>query len=84
MNFSVPSESVTFTPEDFRRMNIVNISATMISVYLCMEYIWQSNKIFDNIKQNSEQIEQQSREKETFFACISHEIRNPIQSLMEL
>ena len=41
-----------------------------------------ADKLYDDIIENSEKIDQQCKEKETFFACMSHEIRNPIQSLM--
>ena len=80
--FGVPSSDITFTPNEMRLRNSINVVVTIVCMYFGMEYISKSNLVFDTIKGYSEEVEQQSKEKENFFACMSHEIRNPIQSLM--
>ncbi len=41
-----------------------------------------SNKMYEDVKTTNEALESNTREKEAFFATISHEIRNPLQSLL--
>ncbi len=40
-----------------------------------------TDRVYEDVKRKSELIESSTREKEAFFAAISHEIRNPLQSL---
>ncbi len=41
-----------------------------------------SGRVYEDVKKANEAIESATREKEAFFATISHEIRNPLQSLL--
>jgi len=93
--FSFAFITVLFTlyfmmlPDDAYVVSSVSIKVKTIITLLVGMLIQAMNfynheisiKLFDDVKNYSDEISRQSKEKETFFACMSHEIRNPIQSL---
>lgn len=80
--YSTPEENVTITIKDLKSKSYINGVAGLATMYLYAEYMKQSNSLFCEIKEYCDGIDLHTREKETFFACMSHEIRNPIQSIM--
>lgn len=71
-----------FSPKEIKVKTIMIVLTLAEIQYINLQYTTQSNTLLSDIKEYSDKIDQQSKEKDAFFACMSHEIRNPIQSLM--
>ncbi len=65
------------------KANIVRIIIFMIFQILSELYFDDIRQgVFDELQGYNERVEKATKAKEVFFACMSHEIRNPLQSLM--
>ncbi len=76
------------SPENFV-INAADLKSSILACFFVMTIcsifaIYISNMVghaYEEVKRTNETIESNTREKEEFFAAISHEIRNPLQSL---
>ncbi len=78
-----PSGKREFVTPTYVIKSSILISSISNGVSICITIFIGSlvNKVYDDVKHTNESIEANTREKEDFFATISHEIRNPLQSL---
>jgi len=80
--FLVPSVEITITSEQMRNKILTNSIIILLYEALNQDNNKNTNLLFDYVKEYGKRIEEQAKEKENFFSCMSHEIRNPIQSLL--
>eukprot|EP01022_Parablepharisma_sp_SALTPOND_P014241 TRINITY_DN1921_c0_g1_i1.p1 TRINITY_DN1921_c0_g1~~TRINITY_DN1921_c0_g1_i1.p1 ORF type:complete len:391 (-),score=34.07 TRINITY_DN1921_c0_g1_i1:1680-2852(-) len=81
--FVGPDDELPLVTAELTRNRVVNaLLVTILIQALSFYYASLSNQIFEEVKNYSDRIDQEAKEKETFIACVSHEIRNPIQALM--
>jgi len=80
--FYLPTDSITFTHETIKKSLFNNVMT--IFMYIASEIYFDTlrQEVFNNVKTYSEKVEQSTKDKEMFFASMSHEIRNPLQSLL--
>ncbi len=76
----IPDE-FRMTAKELRAVLVRNIFALSVVTLHMMYFNNLSGQVHDDVKKSNETMEAATREKETFFATISHEIRNPLQSL---
>ncbi len=76
--FPEDREAFVLTPEMARLSVIVAIVAITLATGLMIYLNDLANQVYEEVNIT---IEENTREKEQFFATISHEIRNPLQSL---
>eukprot|EP01022_Parablepharisma_sp_SALTPOND_P004416 TRINITY_DN120242_c1_g1_i1.p1 TRINITY_DN120242_c1_g1~~TRINITY_DN120242_c1_g1_i1.p1 ORF type:complete len:714 (+),score=38.57 TRINITY_DN120242_c1_g1_i1:550-2691(+) len=71
------------SPKD-RVNKAVGISIVVITVSLISELYFDNIRqgVYDQLKDYSESIRKATEAKQSFFAAMSHEIRNPLQSLL--
>ncbi len=74
-------ESFVMNANDMKNAMLITSLATGMCTALTMQLGRLVNNVYDEVKRTNETIENNTREKEEFFATISHEIRNPLQSL---
>eukprot|EP01022_Parablepharisma_sp_SALTPOND_P019939 TRINITY_DN3503_c0_g1_i1.p2 TRINITY_DN3503_c0_g1~~TRINITY_DN3503_c0_g1_i1.p2 ORF type:complete len:761 (+),score=79.40 TRINITY_DN3503_c0_g1_i1:274-2556(+) len=78
-----PQTQVLVLTPDLVNMSIcTNVIGITIFGLLTMYFNSLSNAVYADVKTTNETIENNTKEKERFFATISHEIRNPLQSLL--
>lgn len=82
MFFVLPVQEINLPPEKAKEVLLHLCFAELIILSIRSKHSNVADKIYDEVIANGKKVEQQSKEKETFFACMSHEIRNPIQSLV--
>ncbi len=82
--FFCPKGRLTIVIDWAEIRNAIIVSALNLIINTCfLLYISHvSNRVYDEIVRINEMVESNTREKEEFFAAMSHEIRNPLQSLM--
>eukprot|EP01022_Parablepharisma_sp_SALTPOND_P018726 TRINITY_DN30_c0_g2_i3.p1 TRINITY_DN30_c0_g2~~TRINITY_DN30_c0_g2_i3.p1 ORF type:complete len:452 (+),score=16.21 TRINITY_DN30_c0_g2_i3:526-1881(+) len=78
----IPDETYLVTTKTVKSKIVIVMMCVVLVQGLGYYYTKISNKLFDDLKRYSEDVDSQAQEKETFFACMSHEIRNPIQSIL--
>eukprot|EP01022_Parablepharisma_sp_SALTPOND_P008059 TRINITY_DN135131_c0_g1_i1.p1 TRINITY_DN135131_c0_g1~~TRINITY_DN135131_c0_g1_i1.p1 ORF type:complete len:864 (-),score=72.16 TRINITY_DN135131_c0_g1_i1:48-2462(-) len=77
-----PKEPIVLTAESIRTSLLISITpvVTCLSAEIYFDSVRQG--VYNELKGYNERIVQATKEKEVFFACMSHEIRNPLQSLL--
>ncbi len=74
-------DSFTLNSRDLKNALLI----TSMTIVLCISFTMYLgnlvNWVYEEVKRTNEVIERNTKEKEEFFATISHEIRNPLQSL---
>ena len=78
---SIQAEYVA-SPSFLRQKAIHAMIAVLVLQSLSFYYTNAFNHVLEEIKVYSDKVGKQAKDKEVFFACMSHEIRNPIQSLI--
>jgi len=81
--YYIAPQKLKFITEDSIRAN----SFIMFGSLLLIKCIKDQNKkieisLFNDLNDHCEIVDKQSKERETFFACMSHEIRNPTQAIV--
>ncbi len=76
----VQDEFVT-KARDLKHAIIASSTATCLSTIFAVYLGNLVANVYEEVQRTNEMIESNTREKEEFFATISHEIRNPLQSL---
>ncbi len=69
------------TAEQVKVTLVCNIMGMSVLELLMIYFNDLSAQVYEDVKKANEAIEAATKEKESFFATISHEIRNPLQSL---
>lgn len=65
-----------------KKKAIVGCIACLIVQIVKYNYSHLGIILFEQIEEKYKEVDQQSKERETFFACMSHEIRNPTQAIL--
>ena len=80
--YFTPAEGLTISRA--MAIKIIFQNAISITAYMACELYFDNlrEEVFNDVTRHSARIEKSSKEKEVFFACMSHEIRNPLQSLL--
>ncbi len=78
---TIPNKDMHVTSGYIKLKSVTALAALLLMQILSMCHTKISNQLFDDVKRYSEDVDRSASEKEVFFACMSHEIRNPIQSL---
>ncbi len=83
LQWCFPKDKSEFTFSVYEmKVSLVCAIATMSVDLLFLMYLNNlSGKVYEDVKAANEATEAAAKEKEAFFATISHEIRNPLQSL---
>ncbi len=80
--FLIPKDGIVLSAQTVTR----NLYTATVILMACMltDYFFDDVRqhMFDELRDYSDRVEKATREKEVFFACMSHEIRNPLQSLL--
>ncbi len=78
----VPQDGMLFAREKVQRgmVNSTFIMSMCIASELYFDYIRQG--VYDQLKGYADEVKKATELKEEFFATMSHEIRNPLQSLL--
>ncbi len=81
--FAYPENDVKFTitSKDIKQSVLLNMFVLTIYTGFMIYINDVSNQVYEAVKRTNETIEAATREKEEFYATMSHEIRNPLQSL---
>ena len=79
---TLPEEDIIIHPGIFRKQLIGFILIVILSFLSHIFFSNVANQLFDNVQAYSEAVEKTTKEKQLFFACMSHEIRNPLHSLL--
>ncbi len=74
-------ESFVFSAKNIKISILFNFSALALAVAFMIYLGNLVSSAYDEVKRTNETIESNTKEKEEFFATVSHEIRNPLQSL---
>ncbi len=61
---------------------ITNVACMSLFTLMTLYFNEVSNQVYEGVREANEAMERATKEKEAFFATISHEIRNPLQSLL--
>ncbi len=78
----LPKDSLVVTRDSIKSSLLSNIAPVVVCLVGEMYFDGIRQGVFNELKGYSDGIEQATKDKETFFACMSHEIRNPLQSLL--
>ncbi len=78
-----PENGVKFVLAAEEIKSTIIMNTIVLAVYSCFMIYHNDlvNQVYEEVKQGNESMAANTREKEEFFATISHEIRNPLQSL---
>lgn len=82
INYLSPQENVIMTPAYIKSKMTTATIAISLSMIVYMYFNRVTYSVFDDVESLNAKIENNAKEKEAFFATISHEIRNPLQSLI--
>lgn len=80
--YLLPTESIILTPKFIKKKLKAFNFCIAIDMIVIMYFNGSAYTLIDDIKSLNEEIAKNAKEKEAFFATISHEIRNPLQSLI--
>ncbi|MDR3547488.1 MAG: hypothetical protein P4M11_04315, partial [Candidatus Pacebacteria bacterium] len=79
---NIPESGLTLTLEHARKVFVTAIVVFTCNV-LCEIYFDKvRNAVYAEVKKYSDEVKRATEDKENFFAVMSHEIRNPLQSLL--
>ncbi len=81
-HFYVPATGLTINQEQLHRFFFSCVIAVISSLLCEMYFDYVRDLVYDEVKKHSEAVQQATADKEVFFATMSHEIRNPLQSLL--
>lgn len=83
VTFFFPDVKIVSMPaEDLKGTLMSNAVGMSIYAAVMIGFFGLSGQVYEDAKRTSEATEAAAKEKEAFFAAISHEIRNPLQSLL--
>ncbi len=73
---------LVWRPTDVNRGMFTVLTGIVLGLAIVMSFNDVSHKVFEELRLMNEKLENNTREKEAFFATVSHEIRNPLQSML--
>ncbi len=80
--FFIPPGGILLSQSRVRKC-LLSAIITIVSSLLCELYLDKArDAVYDEVKKYSDQVQQATADKEVFFATMSHEIRNPLQTLL--
>jgi len=65
-----------------KKRAVIGAVACFVIQIVKHKYVSIGIELFRRVEDECKIVEQQSKERETFFACMSHEIRNPTQAIV--
>jgi len=65
-----------------KKMSIIGIITCFVVQIIKHNYASIGIELFKRVEEECKIVEKQSKEREAFFACMSHEIRNPTQAIV--
>ncbi len=77
-----PSHDITLSSHDIHKCMFYIVLFLLLHLFIETYFDGVRQSVFNELKRYSDELERNIREKEVFFACMSHEIRNPLQSLI--
>ena len=80
--FFAQKENMIFTPEMINKGLFISILVIVLHVAASLYFNEVSSSVYQDLKKTNDILENNTKEKDAFFATISHEIRNPLQSLL--
>eukprot|EP01022_Parablepharisma_sp_SALTPOND_P023716 TRINITY_DN509_c0_g1_i1.p1 TRINITY_DN509_c0_g1~~TRINITY_DN509_c0_g1_i1.p1 ORF type:complete len:428 (-),score=39.51 TRINITY_DN509_c0_g1_i1:2160-3443(-) len=80
--FMVTDDGIIISAQILHKELLVNMIVLFVCLISEVYFDGIRQDVFNELKGYSEKIEQATKDKEVFFACMSHEIRNPLQSLV--
>ncbi|MDR3549485.1 MAG: HAMP domain-containing sensor histidine kinase, partial [Candidatus Pacebacteria bacterium] len=80
--FFLPEEGIKLTRQQVRKTLVSRMVFLLMSEACEMFMDRARDALYDEVKNYSEKVQQAIADKETFFATMSHEIRNPLQTLL--
>eukprot|EP01022_Parablepharisma_sp_SALTPOND_P018791 TRINITY_DN311_c0_g1_i1.p1 TRINITY_DN311_c0_g1~~TRINITY_DN311_c0_g1_i1.p1 ORF type:complete len:745 (+),score=83.48 TRINITY_DN311_c0_g1_i1:559-2793(+) len=82
VNYFPETKDLVLKPKDINMGVCTDVLGMSVYLFTMIYFNSLSNKVYEDVKATNERIETSSKEKEEFFATVSHEIRNPLQSLL--
>eukprot|EP01022_Parablepharisma_sp_SALTPOND_P024360 TRINITY_DN536_c0_g1_i1.p1 TRINITY_DN536_c0_g1~~TRINITY_DN536_c0_g1_i1.p1 ORF type:complete len:666 (+),score=101.58 TRINITY_DN536_c0_g1_i1:574-2571(+) len=82
LEFLQPQTEVVMTVLEIRRKLIAIMAGLGMTILISMSFDKVTHQVYEDVKKTNERIAANTKEKEMFFATMSHEIRNPLQSLL--
>ncbi|MDR3548002.1 MAG: ATP-binding protein, partial [Candidatus Pacebacteria bacterium] len=82
MTFYPLPETMVLPRDAIKAAMVTNVVGISLYIILLFQFNELSNQVYEDVKNTNEAIENSTKEKEAFFATISHEIRNPLQSML--
>eukprot|EP01022_Parablepharisma_sp_SALTPOND_P007981 TRINITY_DN135016_c0_g1_i1.p1 TRINITY_DN135016_c0_g1~~TRINITY_DN135016_c0_g1_i1.p1 ORF type:complete len:728 (-),score=70.10 TRINITY_DN135016_c0_g1_i1:93-2276(-) len=80
--FFFPKESIMLSPAAINKAFLIVIVIIVLHMVVNLYFNAVSNSVYEDVKRTGDMLVRNTEEKEIFFATISHEIRNPLQSLL--
>ena len=77
-----PDKVVTLSASEINKGLFLAVCIMIVGLLITMHFNAVFNRIYDEVRSINNNIEGSIRDKEAFFTMISHEIRNPLQSLL--
>ncbi len=74
-------DNIVMTPAETNRAVITMLLAIVLGTCIMSIFNSVSHAVYEEVKNSHAKIEANTAEKEAFMATVSHEIRNPLQSL---
>ena len=76
------STDIVLKPQDVKRSMTIALLCLSGCIVVNMSFSSVTHSVYEDAKLTNDRIANNTKEKELFFATISHEIRNPLQSLL--
>lgn len=80
--FSAPNEDLLLRPAEVKRKMVTLIVLLTLTSLVAMSFNTVFYSVHEDVASASQRVAANTQEKEAFFATITHEIRNPLQSLL--
>ncbi len=80
--YLVPVNGIFLSEQNIKQSMYNNIMTITLFTVTELYFDGLKQDVFNELKLYTEKTERDTRDKEVFFACMSHEIRNPLQSLL--
>ncbi len=82
MCFMIPEGDMMLTPQAVRRLTYKMLIMLVCQGVTELYFDMVRQGAFNELRGYSERVQRATQEKQVFLACMSHEIRNPLQSLV--
>jgi signal transduction histidine kinase len=80
--FMAPTKAITIEPAEVQRKLVIMVLLLTTSLAIKMYFHTVFYAVHDDVVSANERIAASTKEKDDFFTTITHEIRNPLQSLV--